>query len=203
MADDNRERERVARIENTLTNGLRKLLSDPHDTGLMPLAARLLRENIHVTQIVVTIDVNATDTRAQMLSRGIAQLERYLELSRTVSSYVPWEDFVFICSRKVDVTGVWIPRIAEASHIDLWTLRYHKTSNLVPMALVEKVNALPDWKPPPERRSNFSLIAGQLVAALRTAGKSSAWIATTLTAFLRDFDGTKVETRDVTMTPPL
>jgi hypothetical protein len=103
----------------------------------------------------------------------------------------------------VSIGTKWIPVLARAINVTEFMLKVYQDMNSVPTEWLAKVDALPDWTPPMAyRRSNFSSVAVELVAALRSAGKSSVWIATTLTAFLRDFNGTKVERADVTNTPP-
>jgi hypothetical protein len=185
-------------LEQTLTGMLRNLVARPDNTTF---AARLRSADIHIMQVFVRIDPHINETREEQRARQTRQYERLIELMRTASRYVKWDDFVFTCSSKIDVTGTWMTRIAEATKIDSWDIRYRKATGTVPTEWIEKVLALPDWTPQPERRSNFNKIAVKLVAALRSSGKSSSWIATTLTDFLRDFDATKVTTSDVTMTP--
>jgi hypothetical protein len=183
-------------LEHTLTQMLRLLVDRPDN---VTFRNRLHSAGTGIAQVFVRID--PAEDPMTILRRRIQQRERLIDLTRIASDYVKWDDFVFTCSRKIDVTRTWMSGIAEATGIDPWNIRYHKETGTVPTEWIEKVLALPDWTPPPDQRSNFSKIAVELVAALRSSGKSSSWIATTLTSFLRDFDATKVTTSDVTMTP--
>jgi hypothetical protein len=202
MSDD--DKDRLRRLETTLTGGIQNLLSNPNETSMAPLAARLARENIHVTQVKVYIGAAPLDPDAALQKR-IDDLNYVIELGKRAHHYVPWKDFVFACSTKIDVSigSKWMPVIAQAIGEHIWTMQFYQRSDTVPIEWLEKVYKLPDWTPPAEfKRNNFAEIAVELVAALKSVGKSNLWIANTLTAFLRDFNGTKVERGDVTMTPP-
>jgi len=201
MSDDRaRERERIRRLEFTLTGGFQTQLSNPNSDA-QPLAARLARENIHVTQVKVTIGESA----ANQMATETRDYERWAELLKTVHRHVKWHDFRVACATKVDVSigNKWMAEIADATGNPLWRMRVFQQLDSVPTEWLDKVYKLPDWTPPAGyRRNNFSMIAVELVAALKSAGKSNLWIASTLTNFLRDFNGPSVERADVTTTPP-
>ncbi|HME24959.1 MAG TPA: hypothetical protein VKI44_27130 [Acetobacteraceae bacterium] len=188
---DNRE------LEGSLTSMLRVLV-DRADN--VTFKNRLRSAGIHVTQVFVRIDPTAHLTDDEQRRQRIAEFEHLDELTKIAKRHVPWDDFVFTCSRKIDVTGAWMGSIADAIGIHPAMINMHKAVGHVPTEWIGKVIALPDWTPS-DCQSNFSKVAVPLVAALRSSGKSSSWIATTLTKFLSEFDGSKVETHDVTMTP--
>jgi hypothetical protein len=183
-------------LETRLTLSLRNLIDRPDNA---PLANTLKARGIHVTQLFVSVGEPETDEIAR-LDRESAVRERWIDLMKRASRYVKWDDFVFACSAKVDVTQSWRGVLSEAIGVDLYTMLHRERMGNVPTEWLEKVTALPDRKPEPDYRSNFTEVAGELVDALRSAGKSPSWIAKAFNEFLRDFNGTRVSTADVTRT---
>jgi hypothetical protein len=102
-------------LEHTLTQMLRNLVDRPDNTTL---ATRVRSAGIHITQVFVRIDPHINETRDERRARQTREYGRLTELMRIASRYVKWDDFVFTCSGKTDVTGTWMTRIAEVTGID-------------------------------------------------------------------------------------
>jgi hypothetical protein len=90
-------------LENRLTLSLRNLIDRPDNE---PLANTLKTRGIHVTQLFVSVGEPETDEITR-LDREIAVRERWIDLIKRASRYIKWDDFVFACSAKVDVTQSW------------------------------------------------------------------------------------------------
>ena len=125
-------------------------------------------------------------------------MERNRELINELTAHATWDNFVFACSKRIDVTGRWRPTIARAVDTTPYMMQYDERSGKVPALWMAKVAELPAWTPPKERRSNFSQIAGELVRRLRHSGMSRHEIAKAFNDLLRDFNGTHVTTADIT-----
>jgi hypothetical protein len=76
MADD---QDRMRRLETTLTSGLQTLLSNAKDTTMEPLADRLRRENIHLTQVTVRLG-DSPFTEDEQRRQKLRDLGRIVEL---------------------------------------------------------------------------------------------------------------------------
>jgi hypothetical protein len=188
------EREGLERLETTLTRGLQNLLSSAADTSLQPLAARLRSGGVHITE--VRVKIQRDETPMERYEREMRIMDEWHKLFTATRSY-KWDDFASACSRKIDITRAWKTAIADAIGVDLSTLRYAEEHGYARWEWLTKLAALPDWTPTPERRSNFSRVAGQLVRRMRHAGMSRHEIAKAFNDFLRDFNGTHVTAADV------
>lgn len=186
------------RLSSRLTRVLHNLVERPDNA---PLAQTLRANGIHVTEISVHVGESKVDMQLadifERMRRENEIMERNAELLKQSISHVLWDDFVFACSKKVDVTGLWRPTIAQAIGVDLSTMQWRQTYGRVPAEWLDKVNEMPDWTPAPLPRSNFAQIAGELARRLRHSGMSRQEIAKAFNDFLRDFNGTHVSAADV------
>jgi hypothetical protein len=183
------------RLSDRLTIMLHNLVDRPDN---ITFKRALETNNVHVTDVRVSVGEPKLGDIHERWVRENAIMERHLQLIRKVSSHVKWDDFVFACSEKIDVTGQWRATIAQAIGVDAVSMQFRQSYGQVPLQWVEKVNALPDWKPTPRRRSNFAQIASELVRRLRHSGMSRHEIAGAFNDFLRDFNGTRVTASDIT-----
>jgi hypothetical protein len=186
------------RLSDRLTRILHNLVDRPDN---VPLAQTLRANGIHVTDLSVHVGEPKReaplDEMFEQWQRENEIMQRRIELLGQAHYHTPWEDFVFVCSKKVDVTGLWRPTIAQAISVNLSAMQWRQTVGTVPTEWLEKLNELPDWKPTPRPRSNFAQIAGELARRLRPSGMSRQEIATAFNEFLRDFNGTHVSAADI------
>jgi hypothetical protein len=188
-------------LEERLSKIAPRIVDSP-DQAVTLIQNLLKQNNVHQSALRIRLQEDETyeDFRDRM-ARETREMQRWIQLTKEVDGGCKWDVFLRACANKVDLQAKWRPTIIQALHeigVDDWLFRWHENKGNVPYQWLEKVMAMPDLDPNEYLpRSNYAEVCEPLESTLRGAGKTSNWIAQTLTDFIARFDGKAVTVADV------
>jgi hypothetical protein len=179
----------TADLEDRLTSVYRMLDVQPDQTRHGTIVT-LRKTHYNLSDLRVVVASGDRDSAMFSLHQENRGLRDELRRVRGAKG-ITWGDFVEACQQKIEVKGTkWRSTVARQLDMKPADLSTYQRLNRVPVSVLKQLEAMPDLRGEPVKRSpNFQHTLAQVVEKLRAGGLGDRQVVRLVTDLVAGYDG--------------